>query len=81
MKKFWLVCLMLCVVTLSSCKSETTLSDNKVYPCIGLGDTPNPKLVYKASVRNIVVGVIFFELVVPPVTVVVNEFYCPVGIR
>ena len=81
MKRFWLGILLVCVVMVSGCKSAVTLEDNKSYACIGLGNTPNPKLIYKASVRNIVVGIVFIEVIIPPVVVAVNEFYCPIGLR
>jgi len=48
-------------------------------PCVGIGDAQDPALVYKPSVQNIVVAILFFELVLPPVFVAVDQFYCPVG--
>ena len=38
-------------------------------------------LKYKTSIRNVIVGVLFIELVLPPVYVVAAQLYCPVGIK
>ena len=81
MRKFLALALLL--VTLTACKSHVTLSDGKTYPCVGLGDDSlrASNVRYKPSVRNIALGVIFFEVVIPPIVVAVNKFYCPVALR
>ncbi len=56
------------------CVSETEYGD-----CIGVMEEKNSELVYKPSVRNIVLGIIFMELIIPPVVVVIDEFQCPVA--
>ena len=63
----------LCFV-LSGC---TTRTDHG--PCIGIADDKDPNLVYKVSAWNLVMGIVFMGLVAPPVFVLVDEFYCPVG--
>ena len=73
MKK--IIALML-VVLLTGCTSNTEFG-----PCVGIGEDKNPNLVYKVSAWNVVLGILFFELVLPPVFVAVDEFYCPVGIK
>lgn len=49
--------------------------------CVGLGDKQDPALEYKISVRNIIVGIVFVEMIAPPVYVAVDETFCPVGNR
>lgn len=64
------------LLALAGCTSSTPYGE-----CIGAFDQERPELVYKPSVRNIVVGILFFELIVPPVVVLVDEIKCPVGKR
>ncbi len=61
---------------LVGCSSHTEYG-----PCVGLGEDKNPNLVYKVSAQNIAVAIIFFELILPPMFVAVDEFYCPVGFK
>jgi hypothetical protein len=72
--KISLVLVFLVFVFVGGCQSRTRYGD-----CVGLDEHQNPKLHYKVSARNLVLGIIFFELIAPPVIVVVNETYCPVG--
>lgn len=65
-----LVALLLC----AGCESRTDYGK-----CVGLGEKQNPKLTYKLSGRNIAVGVIFIELIAPPIIVATDETFCPVG--
>ena len=62
------------VVLLSGCESRTNYGS-----CVGVGDHQQKNLEYKLSARNLIVGVVFFELVAPPIIVLVNETYCPIG--
>lgn len=66
----------LSLALLAGCTTRTEYGD-----CVGIGDDKNPKLTYKISVWNAVLGVIFFELIVPPVMVVADSLYCPVGTK
>jgi hypothetical protein len=66
--------LILAVLLLAGCSSSTPYGQ-----CVGLGDEKDPKLVYKPSVRNLIVGAVFVELIAPPIIVAVDEFYCPIG--
>jgi hypothetical protein len=66
------LCLM--AALMSACVSETEYGK-----CIGAFDEPKPGLVYKLSVRNLVIGIIFIEMIVPPIVVVADEMRCPVG--
>ncbi len=58
----------------SGCVSET-----KYGACVGVSDDRDPSLTYKASTRNIVVGVIFVETIFVPLIVLLDEFACPIG--
>lgn len=62
------------VLMLAGCESRTDYGK-----CVGLGEKQNPKLEYKLSGRNIAVGVIFIELIAPPIIVATDETFCPVG--
>lgn len=64
------------ILLLSGCVKHTQYGD-----CVGIGDDQDPKLKYKLSSRNLAVGIIFFELIVPPIKVAVDETYCPVGYK
>jgi hypothetical protein len=68
--------LLAAALLLGGCQSRTDYG-----ACVGLGDKQDPKLHYKASVRNIVLGIVFVEVIVPPVYGAVDEFYCPVGLE
>jgi hypothetical protein len=71
MKKFAAVMILL---ALAGCTEKTEFG-----PCVGLGEKQNPKLHYKVSGWNIAMGVIFVELIAPPIVVAVDETFCPVG--
>jgi len=71
MKRFAIIALFL---TLTGCASKTAYG-----PCIGAFDDKDPSKVYKLSVRNTVLAVLFIETIFVPVIVVVNEALCPVG--
>lgn len=71
MKKIFTVCL---VVLMMGCASG-----NKYGKCIGLNGKEKPTLEYEYSTWNVVWGIIGFELLIPPVIVLMNELKCPVG--
>lgn len=75
--------LVLALSVLSGCRSNATLSDGKEYSCIGIANEEriDPKVVYEVSTRNIVVGALFFEVVAPPVVVLLKEYKCPIGFK
>ncbi len=69
--------LLLAIVFLTlGCTTKTQFGE-----CVGISDPGDPRLVYRPSVFNIVTGIVFMELIFPPVIVVVDQFYCPVGKR
>ena len=59
---------------LVGCTSRTDLG-----PCIGAFDERDPNLIYKVSGWNIAMGIIFMEMIIPPVIVIADETLCPVG--
>ena len=74
MKKLCAI-LILCAF-LAGCTSSTPYGE-----CIGAFDERNPGLIYKLDAMNIAMAVIFFELVLPPIFVIVDETFCPVGVK
>jgi hypothetical protein len=70
-------------LTLISLVSTTGCHSNTEYgPCVGIDSADrNPHLEYRLSTWNVILGVVFFEMVFPPILVVVNETYCPVGLK
>lgn len=65
------------LVSASGCESSTGYG-----PCIDAAkDDANPKLVYRLSTRNTVLGIIFVETIFTPIIVLVSETFCPVGTK
>lgn len=71
MKKLIAILLLCCLV---GCTSSTEYGQ-----CVGAFDEKDQKLVYKLDVWNVALGIIFFEIVAPPVIVLANETFCPRG--
>lgn len=71
------------MILLSACKSEVTLpNETEPVQCVGFNTSEAERdstLVYKISARNVVVGILFAELIVPPVIVALDELWCPVA--
>lgn len=72
MKK--IIAVLAIIVLLSACTSRTEYGE-----CIGITDKEKPGLVYKVSAWNVALAILFFELILPPVFVLVDEFKCPVA--
>lgn len=66
--------LILAMLALAGCTSRTPHGE-----CIGAFDEKDPKKIYKISGWNIAMGIVFFEMIVPPIVVIVDETFCPVG--
>ena len=64
-----------------SCTSNVRVSGFGVQPCIGAFDTRDPRFLYKMSAWNVFIGLLFFELLVPPVIIVANEIFCPISAK
>ena len=65
--------LLLSFLTFAGCTCSNSKGD-----CIGLANDPVPGVTYKASTRNIVLGIVFSETVVVPAVVVLTDLKCPV---
>lgn len=77
MKKTLIALALLGTLLVSGCESSTAYG-----PCIGVSkDDANPKLVYKLSTMNVVLGAVFFQTLFAPIIVLVSETYCPVGTK
>ncbi len=67
--------LALTLATASGCTESTKFGD-----CVGIDSADrDPKLRYKLDIGNVILATIFFEMIFPPILVVLNEAYCPVG--
>lgn len=65
---------------LTACETERTLSDGVTRAqCVGINQPKDTLFNYEYSTRNIVLGVLFVEIIVPPVMVVLNDLECPVS--
>jgi hypothetical protein len=64
--------------SLSGCVSETEHGQ-----CLGVQQDAerNPKKIYKLSIRNTVLAVIFSETLFVPLIVIFDRAYCPVASR
>ena len=71
-----MIIIMILVTMLAGCSSSTEYGR-----CVGVVDDRDPNLVYKLSAQNLAVAIIFFELIAPPVIVLADELYCPVGVK
>lgn len=72
MKKLIILCLIGIFTT--SCTEKTEFGK-----CVGLAEDKDPTKIYNLSAYNIFWGIIGFELIFPPIDVLVNKIYCPVG--
>lgn len=68
----WFVVLI--VSFLAGCATQTEYGS-----CVGINGDQDPKLKYEYSAWNIAMGVLFIELIIPPIFVVMDELKCPVG--
>lgn len=70
-----LAALIICVLV-SGCTSKTEFGD-----CVGAFEDKDPAKTYKVDVGNVIVGIIFFELIAPPLYVIFDETHCPVALK
>lgn len=60
---------------LPSCTSKTEFGN-----CIGVSrKKEDPSLEYELSIKNAVIGIVFFQIIAPPLYVLRDETYCPIG--
>lgn len=68
--------LALIALLFAGCTEET-----KYGKCIGAFDDRDPTLVYEMSAWNVGLGIVFFELIIPPLYVVSSATMCPEAVR
>ena len=71
MKKTFII--VLSAVLLLGCTTHTQYGK-----CIGLADDKNPALIYKVDAWNVFLGIVFFETIIVPLYVVIDNAFCPV---
>lgn len=64
------------LLVFSSCTSS-----NELGKCVGISQGQDPKLNYELSIWNAALGIIFFEMIIPPIMVLHHETYCPVSVK
>lgn len=69
-----LLIILLLSLLLAGCTTSTAYG-----PCVGIADEKDTKLVYKVSAWNLLMGVFFWEIVIPPIVVIADEVQCPIG--
>lgn len=74
--KYIIIVMMICSLFMISCKSKTEYGN-----CIGALGTEKPELEYEYSMRNIILAVVFSEMIMPPILVTLNQYKCPVGMK
>lgn len=67
----WLI---IASVALTGCASKTEFGK-----CVGINGVEEKKLRYEWSARNIVLAIVFSEMIAPPIYVFLDETKCPVG--
>ena len=72
--RYWLMIISAVALLGSGCTYQTEHG-----ACVGAFDTKRPDRVYKVHVENIFWAVIGFELIYPPIKVLVDATFCPVG--
>lgn len=70
------IILLLLSMLIVSCTSETKYGE-----CIGAfdNDLKKPNLIYKVDAVNAAVGIIFFQTIIIPLVVILNETQCPIA--
>lgn len=70
-----LVALLVLLAVAAGCESRTEYGE-----CVPVDQShERPDLEYRISVRNAVLGVIFVEMIFPPIIVLAAATYCPTG--
>lgn len=72
--------LAICCFFLAGCVSASYVPGHGAQLCIGAFDMQDPRFVYKMSVWNVTLGILFAELIIPPVIVLANATFCPVRV-
>lgn len=67
-------------IAAAGCTSSVEI-DGTTVPCIGAFDDPDPNYRYEAATVNIIMAVVFFETIVVPIVVLLDETRCPVAAK
>jgi len=73
MKKFLVI---MVLALLSGCTTRTEYGQ-----CVGVIEDRDPKLVYKLSIWNTVLAIVFSETIFVPIVVLANSTLCPEGTK
>jgi hypothetical protein len=74
--KFKFIIIFFAFLLITACTSKTEYGD-----CVGAFDDKDASLKYRLSGLNVTLGIIFAELIIPPVLVIANETWCPAGLK
>lgn len=66
--------ILIAAAALAGCTTRTEYG-----ACVGAFDEKDPALVYKVSGWNLAMAIFGFELIAPPILVVVDSTFCPVA--
>jgi len=72
--------LLAAALAMGACTSSETINGREV-PCIGAFEDPDPRYVYKVNVKNVILAVLFVEMIIPTVVIILDETRCPVSER
>lgn len=72
MRNSILTALVVLSLTLSGCAGSNDHGE-----CIGFWDKEDPRMEYRLSKRNVIVGIVFFETIIVPVVVALSYARCP----
>lgn len=73
MKKVIAIIVLSCLM---GCMTKTEFG-----PCVGAWEDKKPQLIYKINPWNLFLGAVFFQLILPPIFVLTDETFCPVGVK
>jgi hypothetical protein len=82
MRKLTGVMVLALALLCTGCESQRTLpGEERGLRCVGIDDDAlrAPGVRYEVLTRNVIVGIIFVEMIIPPAIVVLDELYCPVA--
>jgi len=87
MKRFRSLVLLLVMTTLSlsiaGCGDQMTIK-GVTYPTYGVlneDENKNPNVVYRVSMSNVIVGIIFSETIIVPVYIIGWDLFEPIGLK
>jgi hypothetical protein len=72
-----LCALLLLLSLVVGCTTQTYVEGYGHQPCVGLGETHDPRFTYKLSWWNLTLAIFLVELVVPTVVIVADYLVCP----